>query len=247
LDYDAFSNELAKDLKGPLKERLLSVLKVYLIEDEFKDICERLLLLLKDSDLLRFMYHLAPLPQAKPSSLDSFINDFLLCYCKWETLDELLLYNAIVNHPKQILRFMEEKESMKEKLGSLTDDSLSHWVLRKELVESGSKKEQARFALLQFWLLASKLLAFVNEREAMEAVMEKERISFEPIFVPSYQSEGKHSSKRKRVADDGIFIGWKLGSQLRGTSSTVYSIADTAVYLAQNFLYQLIQELVPKK
>jgi hypothetical protein len=128
-------------------------------------------------------------------------------------------------------------------LSKFSDDPLNHWLLRKEVINHGSKKEQARFALLQFWLLVTKLLAFVNERESMEAIMKNENIPFSPVLIQHEKRSHKRIKLEDNKVENGEFVGWKLP---QGTSTVVHSITDTALYLARHFLYDLIQELIPK-
>jgi hypothetical protein len=119
LDFKFFATKLEGFLEKPGRERDLAMAAVqsYLKTEDFRELCQKLLLLLDDADLLQFAYHLVGFESLSPSSTPlSFVNSIVLCECKWSTFEDLLFYNTLVNFGRQVVRFLSDDQGTNNNL-----------------------------------------------------------------------------------------------------------------------------------
>lgn len=101
------------------KAKLMELVATYVAQQSFRDLCQKLLVLLPDNDLLYFIYHLSQSQQLQQQQqqqthyIDNFINVTVLCEPRWTSVEDVLLYNAIVNYGRQFLRLV--LQSVEEK------------------------------------------------------------------------------------------------------------------------------------
>lgn len=117
MDYKFFADHLLKMLQegGKDRERVVDLIKLYIQSQPFSVLCQKLLLLLDNEQILSFLYHLTSNTTSSSSLTLSnlttnYINQVILCECKWASLDSVLFYNAITNFGRQFIRLITEDE-----------------------------------------------------------------------------------------------------------------------------------------
>ncbi len=199
--------------QGYQKDRILSALERYIEQEDFKvrglqhsvtlcpqELCQKLLLLLDDNDLLVFLYRLKD--ASKAQSPQSFINAFLLCDIKWHSLKQVLLANAIINQGNQLVKFYLESGRFnppcnhadcneKQQLDQWMNDNfhlqspedvqqeiVGHWIYRKHLLQQDDSLYACRFALLETFVIQFRLSTAYSQRESLEKIMDTEEVKY---------------------------------------------------------------------
>lgn len=96
-----------------------NVLKEFLTEESFSSLCHRLLIILEERDLCVFLGLIRKFLKPRMESRDFGNPSYWLeiALSEWsdsKSIDELLLLNAVINHGRQLLRFLCDEENQEE-------------------------------------------------------------------------------------------------------------------------------------
>ncbi|KAK3184643.1 hypothetical protein Dsin_031929 [Dipteronia sinensis] len=97
------------------------VIDEFVMEESFSSLCHRLLIILEEHDFRIFLESLCkyinPRREPKDFSNSSYWLEIKLCRCSdCDSIDQLLLLNAFINHRRQRLGFVQDEEYVEEKL-----------------------------------------------------------------------------------------------------------------------------------
>lgn len=95
------------------------VINEFLIEESFSSLCRRLLIILEERDLRNFLELLCKVlsPRMEPKDFgnSSYLFEVILLKCSdCGSIDQLLLFNAVINQQRQLLRLLCDEESEEE-------------------------------------------------------------------------------------------------------------------------------------
>ncbi|KAK4846724.1 hypothetical protein QYF36_021285 [Acer negundo] len=97
------------------------VIDEFLMEESFSSLCHRLLIILEEHDFRIFLESLCkyinPRKPPKDFGNSSYWLEIILCRCSdCDSIDQLLLFNAVINHRRRLLGFVQDEEYVEEKL-----------------------------------------------------------------------------------------------------------------------------------
>jgi len=228
------------------KTQIMTVIEKYLITMSFKDLCQKLLFLLSDSEVLTFVYHLTSGPQRTNESI-------VLCDYKWNNIDDLTLYNSLVSYGKQVISLIvtDEGKTFKEEVEEYIKVRTSLWSKNEIGLKSLEpffnyaatfrSPQYHKLTILEAFLQLYQLTKLFLTKDSVEFILINENIKYEQVTVPT-QYERKKSSKRRRHSEiiDTEFIGWKLENYNKKEESDIYATSDMPTYLFHSFLHNLI-------
>lgn len=234
MDYQFFANQLEKMLNTGGKERdqVLDVVELYFKKESFPNLCQKLLLLLDDSSLLSFIYHLDSSTFSNSSLTKNEVNIIILCECKWPSLDSPLFYNAILNSTKAFHKLLKENENEYLKfekfisqnyISTPTSFLQQHWLYFQSL-EGKTLLSTCRFAVLETFIVFYLLVTKAEDRESLEKVMKQENISFSPVT----NSQVAPTSKKRNRSEQ--FLGWKINDEGIYDNSDIQTILSKKIF-----------------
>jgi len=161
----------------------------YLKEADFKELVQKLFLLMSDLEILYFMYHLCEDEQGG-EELNTIVS-----HCKWASFEDLLLYNALVASCASVVRLIlcDEGKNIRKELDEWIEkthpksqeesqrDVLSHWIYKKQVRDEKNYLAQAEFMLLEGFLLQYLLKSRFCYEDAIEEIMGREGLVVDPI------------------------------------------------------------------
>lgn len=114
LDYSYFADVMLQMLNSTSsrtdKEDIIHLIEKYISSESFKDLTQKILMLLDDVDLLHFMYRLSS--SSRDASKEDVISAMIVCDCKWNSLEDAVFHNILANHRRQLLKFfIDESKS----------------------------------------------------------------------------------------------------------------------------------------
>lgn len=174
LDLEFFVDELLDMMYRDDSSEVWQAVEKFLLEENFCSLCQRLLILLSDMELLTFLNAVGKIlasrkhdngfdskEKVKKKTLQfSWLETVMSTGMECQSLDELLLNNACINQGRQILRCLRDEEHEEEKkiiesiileMKQSSKDS-EHWALRRECIQM--KKWMAiKFLSIENWIL----------------------------------------------------------------------------------------------
>jgi len=264
IDYVYFVNSLKDFLRRDIRRdepvKILAVIDLYLQKESFKEICQQLLRFFEDAEILNLIYHI--IPRHHP---DISLVEYILSECKWKTMEDLLVYNAIATHANTVISHLVKDDELlpiKEEFNqwllqhlplnspeNATKDISSHWSYRQHLLELGGVMASSllmRFILLEGFLFLYRMKSSPITRIWMETFYRNEGIEYQSIIVEEEREEkhrgnGKHKHKKRRRSPSSsppppMFVGWKFKEDEGALS---YGINEAPQYLYQKFVNEL--------
>eukprot|EP01103_Thecamoeba_quadrilineata_P000610 TRINITY_DN10531_c0_g1_i1.p1 TRINITY_DN10531_c0_g1~~TRINITY_DN10531_c0_g1_i1.p1 ORF type:complete len:540 (+),score=90.00 TRINITY_DN10531_c0_g1_i1:29-1621(+) len=202
LDVCFFVETLISQLdQGP---SVHAAIRSYLKTEKFGSLCSRLFVLLSDADIVEFLSLLDPRGVSSGPFSSQELKEFgeYLAGRAWNTVSELLLFNALAAHSAQVVRLLREDEILAEKLREklekilldykplqspeeAKEEARDHWALRREIAKrtKGSSLSKQKFLLLESFLLRYRL-GFFKDRQSIERILSASSIKFQPVLLP---------------------------------------------------------------
>ncbi|XP_074381592.1 uncharacterized protein LOC141723631 isoform X2 [Apium graveolens] len=121
------------------------VIDEFLMEESFSSLCQHLLIVLEEKDLLLFLELSRKFLKLKREHMDpgTSFNWFEMILSKFsisDSLDQLLMLNAVVNKGRQLVRLIREEEAREEKM-QIKDIVLQSFALHYRLLEESQTLE----------------------------------------------------------------------------------------------------------
>lgn len=174
LDLEFFVDELLDMMYRDDSSEVWQAVEKFLLEEKFCSLCQRLLILLSDMELLTFLNAVGKILASRnndngfdsrdkvemKTSQFSWLETVMSTGMECQSLDELLLINACINQGRQILRLLRDEEHEEEKKNlerislemKLNSNDSEHWALRRECTQM--KKWMAiKLLAIENWVL----------------------------------------------------------------------------------------------
>ncbi|KAF8402397.1 hypothetical protein HHK36_013352 [Tetracentron sinense] len=172
-------------------EEVWEVINEFLLEESFSSLCHHLLIILEERDFCAFLElirkFLNPKMEFKDFSDPSYWFGIILSKCNGcESIDKLLLLNAVINQGRHLLRLVHDEEGQEQKgkikdivLQIVTASSIAdHWA---PFLKECSKEKAVnviKWLGIQSWVLHYRLSEECETPQSWEALFIKNRISF---------------------------------------------------------------------
>ncbi|XP_077225120.1 uncharacterized protein LOC143858370 [Tasmannia lanceolata] len=189
IDTKFFVDQFVRLMYEENLEDIWAVIKAFLIEEKFSFLCQHLLILLDERELLAFLKSLRRFLIARPKSRDfggsSYWLENLLLTCNdCASIDELLLLNAVINQGRQLICLVRDEEHEEEKgtieklleISTWSSNS-DQWALMNGCVKM-NKSPAIKLIGLQSWLLHYRLSKECKTPESWESLFIQNRITF---------------------------------------------------------------------
>lgn len=240
----------------------------FILEEKFCSLCQRLLILLSDMELLTFLNAVGKIlaSRNKHNGFDlrdkvemkisqfSWLETVMSTGMECQSLDELLLINACINQGRQILRLLRDEEHEEERtnleritleMKQSSKDS-EHWALRRECIHM--KKWMAiKFLAIENLVLHYHLSSECKTVASCESLFTLNGIQFDRYSnkLSSIErslkfSHGSKKSKKKRKEKAGK-------KKRRKLSSNDYSSASGDEDMGKEYANILIRSELEEK
>lgn len=182
---DQFIHLMYEENKGDI----WAMIDDFVVEEQFASLCQRLLILLEEHELLGFLASICKIGRTRWASEEfghpSFwIESVLSSNIDNMTLNDFLLVNAVINEGRQILRLLgdEEHEPESSKIDELLKSSscysdVSHWSLMMEC-RKVELFTAVRWVSLESWIIHYTLSKECKNKEYCESLFIKNGIGF---------------------------------------------------------------------
>lgn len=244
LDLEFFVDELLDMMYRDDSSEVWQAVQEFILEEKFCSLCQRLLILLSDMELLTFLNAVGKILASRnkhngfdssdkvemKTSQFSWLETVMSTGMECQSLDELLLINACINQGRQILRDEEHEEErtnleriMLEMKQSSKDSE--HWALRRECIHM--KKWMAiKFLAIENLVLHYHLSSECKTVASCESLFTLNGIQFDcysnelsSIERSLKFSHGSKKSKKKRKEKAGKKKRRKLSSNHYSSAS----------------------------
>jgi hypothetical protein len=207
--------------QSPLAKRLDKLLEDYFLKEPLRSLCQQLLPLFPDTELLSLMHHFSslPLPQLKHRLLTEPV---------WSTLAEACFLHTLLDRGPAVLRLAKESHNA-ALLGLPAKINFAPILVHFRTLRPSSLL--LRLPLLVF-VLAYYLESLHDGDEDWAEFAEKNQLPLVPDRIDSttyHRSHKKHKNKRKKTEQ---IIGWKMNQVLLSTPELPYAVAN---FLLQEF------------
>ncbi|XP_022145468.1 uncharacterized protein LOC111014910 isoform X2 [Momordica charantia] len=163
----------------------------YLMQESFSSLCRHLLITLEEADFCYFLKMLckllSPRIETKDSGSSSFVSEIILSrYGDCESIDQILLLNAVINQGRQLLRLLrdedaeEEWDEIKAIVSEISAISSNTHSLSPLLKECNRRKtiEVIKWLGLQSWVLQYRMSEECQTPELWESLFADNGIGF---------------------------------------------------------------------
>jgi hypothetical protein len=224
IDAEFWAEELLRRLSSRELSRLVQDV---LGSEPMKELAPRLMLELRDEDLLQFCYRLFP-----TSSLSTLnVAQWVCSEARWSTVADLMLYTVMVGAGAQLLRLLREPEQAGLARGlqaSLAPrlfapdraQESAAWERQLYVLKGGPSHERGRFVAVECFLVRYVLCTFFAERQSLEIIMRHEGIKFEAVTHAGEEDIGHKRAKKRRKKHKQSKKGHKKRSSYLSSSSS---------------------------
>lgn len=167
------------------------VIGEFLMEEPLSSLCQHLLIILRENDLCIFLelLHKFIKPRVETQSLgdsSSWFEIILLKYSTFESIDELIFLNGVINQRRQLLRLVRDEEFQEEhskvkdivfQICQMSNNSNSLVTFFKECLNMKTK-EIVKWLGLQSWVHYYTLSENCLTSESWESLFTKNAIGF---------------------------------------------------------------------
>ncbi|XP_057822339.2 uncharacterized protein LOC131034779 isoform X1 [Cryptomeria japonica] len=224
LDREFFVQELLYMMYNEDLLEAWQAVEEFLLEENFFNLCQRLLILLGDRELLAFLNALGKILGKQDNGFDSkdkarvkqlqnnWFETILSIDAKFQFLDEILISNACVNNGRQIVRLLcdEEHDERKRHIEEIvlemkqSSKGSDHWALRNECLRM-NKMLAIKLLAIESWFLQYQLSDKCKRAASCESLFGLNGIEFHRPRI-SLEVCNERLSKEK---DYGSFGGSK--------------------------------------
>ncbi|XP_039127690.1 uncharacterized protein LOC120263779 isoform X2 [Dioscorea cayenensis subsp. rotundata] len=189
IDTQYFVDQFIKLLYEENFKELWAAVEKFLTEEQYSYLCQHLLVLLDEHELLAFLKSVSKYifagVQHKDFGYPSGWLEYLLSTSSDMTLNELFLLNAVISHGRKLLHLLSDEEHAEEngrleellRTASMFSDA-DHWALIRECMRM-QKKVAIKWAGLHSWALHYCLSKECKTRESCESIFIKNGIGFQ--------------------------------------------------------------------
>ncbi|CAN0824385.1 hypothetical protein LINGRAHAP2_LOCUS24 [Linum grandiflorum] len=182
----------------------------FLMEEPFSSLCQHLLIILEEKELITFLELLHR--YVKPRASSSWLEILLSEPCSDWSIDQLLLLNGIVDHGRQLLRLVHDEDSeerlkIKEITSQVCRIANSSSTLAPLLKESSKRKARERIELLalQSFVIHYSLSEKCRTSEAWESLFSENGIAFRRTSKYALLNvDGLEEESNSELSDDGV-------------------------------------------
>ncbi|KAG7028247.1 hypothetical protein SDJN02_09428, partial [Cucurbita argyrosperma subsp. argyrosperma] len=164
----------------------------FLTQESFSSLCQHLIITLEEADFCCFLKMLCkllrPIMETKDFGNSSFLFEVILSkYGDAESLDQILLLNAVINQGRQLLRFVQDEDAEEEldeiktiiyEISAISSNTHSLSPLLKECYRRKKTIEVIKWLGLQSWVLHYRMSDECQTSELWESLFVDNGICF---------------------------------------------------------------------